>query len=304
MTELETQEPDIDDLRIPPPDPGIYENIPFGQYLSWDALSQSACKPLDRSPLHYQAWLRIQENTPALRVGSITDTLVFEPGLFEENYCVRPRTYTNDKGEVKPWRANAKVCMAWMDDAEMLGKIIITPGEYDEAARMAKSVRAHPAAADALSSGQAQLSMVWIDKDTGVVCKGRLDWLCSLGIFDLKTTKEGGPLPHQYSREMNTYGYHIQAAFYVDGYEACTGRAVHFHHIVAEKKGPRAVAVYRIEPPSIEAGRGIYKRALHTYKGCCERNEWPGYSHFIEPINIPTYALRDELGDEGDTDDF
>lgn len=294
-----TDQPD----KIPAPPPKLYENIPFGQYLSWDAMSQSAVKPLAKSAAHYQAWLSKQENTKALRVGHITDTLVFEPDLWEDNYKVKPRTYKASDGTVKPWNGNATVCKQWMEDAETLGKIIISGPEYDEAVRVSTAVRGHPAAAAALSEGKSQVSMVWIDPDSGVLCKGRLDWLTATGIYDLKTTKEGGPEQHQFPRECVTYGYHIQAAFYTDGYEQLTGVALPYHLIIAEKGSPYAVGVRRMEYPSLLAGHNIYKRTLLNYKGCCERKKWPGFSDFIEPMNIPTWALRQELGDdEGDDD--
>lgn len=286
--------------RIPPPDLGIHEDIEFGRYLSWDAMSQSAAKPLARSPQHYLAYLRRQENTKALRTGHITDTLVFEPKLFSKNYKVKPRTYTNDNGEVKPWHGGAQACKDWMEEAERSGKIIISGPEYDEAVRLSTAVREHDAAKDILAEGKSQLSMVWADEETGIICKGRIDWLCGAGIVDLKTTKDAGPEPHQFGREIVTYGYHVQGAFYHDGYEQLTGEDRDFIIIAAEKGSPHAVAVYRVGSLSLQAGRSIYRRALYNYRQCKQWDEWPGYSQYIEPLDIPRWALIQELGNEAE----
>jgi len=288
--------PDEQPTKIPAPEPGLHFDIPFGQYLSWDAVNQSACKPMDITPAHYVAYLTKNENTPALRVGSLTDTLVFEPKLFAERFDVTPRSYVNSDGDTKPWRGNANVCKEWVAESAVSGKTILTPKEHDEAVRLSQAVFKHRAGGELLAKGQAQISMVWVDEVTGVLCKGRLDWLTDEAIVDLKTTIDASE--DGFPSQINKYRYHVQAAFYKDGYKAITGLDRPFIIIAAEKGSPWGVHVVEVQPPSLETGRSMYRRALSKFRECQDTNNWHGYSQFVEPIDIPLWAIRQELGKE------
>ena len=180
--------------RIPPPGVGIHHHIAEEVYHSWDAMSQSQVKPFLRSPRQYLLYRSRGISSDALRLGSLTDTLVFEPGEFAKRFTMRPATYQTEDGETKKWNANANICKAMLGQYEATGLPIIDAREHREASMLAKAVRNHPVAEQRFSKGEAQLSLVWKDSESGVLCKARLDWLSDC-ISDLKTArdaKEGG----------------------------------------------------------------------------------------------------------------
>ncbi len=281
---------------IKTPEPRIYYDVDAETYHRWDAMSQSQIKPLAKSPRHLLQYRKRGIDSESIRLGLLTDTLVFEPDEFSKRFIMRPANYENDKGEVKPWNANANVCKEMLRQYEASGLPVITTAQHRAASMMARAVRSHKAAKQHLANGRAQVSLVWDDSESGIRCKARLDWLRSDGIDDLKTTRDASP--DGFPGECTRYKYHIQAAMYVDGYAALTGDRLPFSLIAVENHGFHPVAVYTVEPESIVAGRSIYKRALFSYRQCKASGAWPAYSDFEEPINISRWALREELGEE------
>jgi hypothetical protein len=107
--------------------------------------------------------------------------------------------------------------------------------------------------------------------------------------------------------EIIKYGYHISAAFYQFFEFLLTGKWKEFYWIAQESKPPydfnilsSANWTYELsqdeERTIIEnkIGAEIMNKLLEYYILCCERNEWPGYSIFLQPnwlgqrIGFPT----------------
>lgn len=276
--------------------PGIYFDIPFEEYVALDAFNQSGAKKLLRSPAHYQAYLLEEEEkkSDCLILGSIVDCLALEPQKFDSYFAIRPETYTNEKGETKPFNVNAKVCQAVMEQLSASGKQVIKTNMLDAATSIAAAITRHKTAAEIIGRSKKQVSLVWEDVDTGVLCKGRLDMLSETDISDLKSTVDASP--EGFSRSIESFGYHIQGAFYSDGYAALTGNIqLPYNIIAAETESPFCVATYALEADTLLIGRAIYKKALKKYADCKTHNNWPGYSDFLEPIDVPAWAIKKGL---------
>jgi hypothetical protein len=90
---------------------------------------------------------------------------------------------------------------------------------------MAAALRAHPIAVGCCSlTGKPEQSLFWVDPATGVWRRRGLDWLPEqhstgrLILADYKTGKTASPTLLE--RSLYDYGYHIQAAWYLDGVTA------------------------------------------------------------------------------------
>lgn len=130
----------------------------------------------------------------------------------------------------------------------------------------------------ALTGGEAEKSLFWQDEGTGMWCRIRPDYIPRGGkrLFDYKTAASAAPA--DFGKTIYRNGYHQQAAWYLDGYEAVTGsRPEEFWFIVQEKAAPYLVAFYRMDPLSIEMGRALNRKALGIFQWCLEHDEWPGY---------------------------
>ena len=98
---------------------------------------------------------------------------------------------------------------------------------------------------------------------------------------------------------MNYLYYHVQGAAYSDGWSLASGEAaLPFNFIVVESEEPHLVATYSLGIHSILTGRYWWNQALAEYSACKASGKWPGYSPYLEDIDIPPYAIMQDLPEE------
>lgn len=274
--------------------PGVYPDIPMSDYGSWDAANYSTLKQFRRSPAHAREMLvNPPAQTPAMALGSAVHAAVLEPELFVKNYVVAPKVDRRFKKDKIIWEEFLK------DNKD---REVLTSLEYEQCIEIQISALANPLVTEIVNeSGFTEMSFVWVDKDTEMDCKGRVDRFSRLWgnsvIADLKTTENASP--DAWVREVNKYSYHAQAAFYLDGLDTISPVIVRkFLWIVVEKKSPYALAIYEPDPATIDKGRRMYRNWLRQWAACRETGVWPGYHAGIQPLLLPDWALRQEEGED------
>ena len=263
---------------------GLIPDLPIDQYHGGPGVSKSQLDQVAKSPAHYM-YARTapkKDPTPAQRFGSLVHTAVLEPHKL--SVVVGPDLNKN----TKEWKA-------FKAQVEAEGKEIVTQEELDTLEGMKAAVYAHPAAAWLLGPGYVEHSAYWIDPATGLLCRCRPDKLRrtekGIVLVDLKTTADASEA--EFSRSIENFRYHVQAAFYSDGIEEALGERVSaFAFVAVEKQAPYAVACYQLADVDVEDGREAYQGDLLTLKNCLARNEWPAYSPRIETITRPAWAKR------------
>lgn len=267
----------------PQPLSGAIPGMSFKDYLAEPAMSNSGLKRLRKSPAHYVAGDDPEaEPKDSLRRGSLLHTLVLEPETVTQRYRVKPDGMSFATKDGKAWR-----------DATPTGVEIVSDAELRAAKRQAKHLIDLPEVAALLGSGQAEVSFFWTDRATMVPCKGRADWVfrtdAGVVLLDLKTTEAADP--DSFAKSCARYGYHMQAAWYSQGWEAATGESVlGFVFGAVESAWPHIAAPYMIDDAGHEKGRAECRRLLDLYAQCLESGRWPGYVETIEPINLPAWA--------------
>jgi hypothetical protein len=280
--------------KIPAPAPGVYAGVPFEDYLRWDAASQSQLKALARSPAHLRAALaEPDEDSAALRIGRALHAAVLEPDVFAKGFAALA-----DGTDLR-----TKAGKEARDAILAAGAVPLKQAEYEAIGAMRAALLAHAAAGHLLrSEGPAEQSIVWIDEETGVLCKARQDKHAhGVGggvIVDVKTTTDASP--RQFERTIFDFGYHRQGAFYLRGAEALGLPVAHFAILAVEKDAPHAVAVYRLNEGALDAGDAEVVGLLNRYKRCRERDEWPAYPATVQDIALPdwAWAISDRLTKE------
>lgn len=185
------------------------------------------------------------------------------------------------------WRT--KAAQEQRDEARAAGRIPMLTADHDRAIDLVDAVLAHPVAGAIFrADGKAEQSLYWIDDETGVTCRGRIDWLHPRAIVDLKTTINASP--GKFSRALVDYGYALQAEWYAQGYEAVTGERLPFVHVVVEKEPPHLVAVYQVDAEALAYGADRAAEARRIYAECESTDDWPGYSPEIELVSLPAWA--------------
>lgn len=197
------------------------------------------------------------------------------------------------------WRT--KAAREARDEAYAAGLVPLLLAEFEQVQQMAAALRRHPAASALLAegSGQPEQSLFWTDQPAGVWRRARLDWLPfatgrRLVVPDYKTAVSAAPSAIE--RSLVAYGYHQQAAWYLDGVAALGGGTdARFVFIVQEKAAPYLVTVVELDDASLQAGRVRNRRAIELYAQCVAEDRWPGYSDSPVLISLPQWAITQEL---------
>lgn len=263
------------------PRDGLVYHMPELEYHDGPELSSTGAKRLLRSPAHYQWEQAHRVEKAAYDFGHAVHALVLGTGL--------------DIVEIDAddWRSKgareARVAAYAEGKVPMLGK------DSKRARDAADAVMAHPIAGPLFQRGHPEVSMFWTDEDTGVACRGRLDWLRTSGrplIVDLKTCQDANP--KTFGRTAASFGYDLQAEFYTQGYEAITGERLPSLHVLVEVEPPHAVSVVQLDDEALSIGAIKVRAALERYRDCTESGTWPAYDPTtIHPVSLPRWAAYD-----------
>lgn len=253
-------------------------------YSSLTGEHYSTLKELGRSPRHFAEAEDGKESTDSQQIGTATHWAVFEPAKFAARVMLWERRNGARRG--KAWDA-------FEAESALKRALVLTEDEHDEVLALARAVRNSPQVKPFFAQGgEAEVPLRWTDAETGLPCKARLDWICPIGIADLKTTKDASP--EGFGRECARYKYHQQGGFYVDGYAAShAGLELPYFIIAAEKGAPHVVQVYRVAGDVLELGRSEMRAHLRRVAELRKlpRDQWPGYADGVLDLALPRWAM-------------
>ena len=266
------------------PEPGIYPNAPFEEYLSWPAASSHDLMTVLRSPMHYHySRTHPQEATPAMKFGSAAHAWILTPDEAPDQVFVMPEDLNRRTKAGKEEYQNLLELHA--------GKTLISASESRRIAGMAATVNKHTAAREALEAApHREHSCVWAHGATGMLCRGRPDAYGTDIVVDLKTTADAQP--DAFSRSVENYRYHMQAYAYLYGLYRLQAvkESTRFVFIVVEREPPYDVAVYELEAEDIVRGGELYALALQRLKACQGADSWEGDTTQTYTIGLPKWA--------------
>ena len=259
---------------------GIQTNMSDADYFAHSAINCSGLKLIaQKTPLHFkyqQTAPRVE--TKALILGSAIHCATLEPTEYRERYIVAPQI---DK--------RTKEGKAAFSELEASGKIVLSHDDDELIYSVSQAVRNHKTASRLLTNGNAEVA-VFGDID-GLKVKCKCDYLReNVAIIDLKTTEDASQ--KGFMKSVLNYGYHQQAAFYMDVMKSIGSPIEAFVFVVVEKSAPYAVGIYELDNAYIEMGRVLNQRAMDTYRECLETGNWYGYSNDIELLSPPSWAIK------------
>lgn len=278
--------------------PSMILDMPSAEYHARPEISSHDLGRILEAPAKYlHGKQHPREATPAMRLGTLTHLAVLEPELFASSVVVMPddapsRPSSRQRFAKKPSPDTVTACLWWDEfERETIGKDIIDAGELELLFAMRDAVSGHPAAAMLLGKiASTEASVFWVDEQTGVQRRMRTDALApSLKlIIDLKTGIDVSP--DGFARAVANFGYHRQAAYYIDGMRAITGEDWRMAFVAVEKDAPHLVGVYVLSDAAVEQGRQEIRAGLETAARCIETDEWPGYSPQVVALDLPRWA--------------
>lgn len=250
------------------------------------SLSASIARTLlGKSPLH--AWSEhpklggvIGRDTDATDTGTILHSLILEGDA--SGIAVL---------DVDDFRTNA--AKEQRDAARANGLIPMKRKDWEPVERMAETIsariRAHSASPALFTDGAPEQVLVW--QEDGVTCRSRLDWLRHdhTGIDDLKTTRSSVH-PLALARTVFNSGYDVQAAFYLRGLKALTGKTAEFRFVFVETEAPHAITVVNLSPAALALADEKVEHAITTWRECLRTGDWPGYPSRVATLDAPAWA--------------
>lgn len=276
------------------PSIGLHYGVSFEDYTAWPAINFSRLKPIRNSPSKCRYEMdHPKEQTPAMAIGSALHVATLEPGRFDSMfYIAQPCDRRTKEGKVQ-WEAMEK---------EAAGKTMIRAGSDDNSQLslikgMAKSIQSSKAATLFLSQpGHNEVSALWRDVETGLMCKGRFDRLVTHSlmempvIIELKSTKDARSW--SFGKDCHTMQYAAQAASYCYAHEIITGVKPMHVFIAVENFPPHDVMTHMLDDEDLAVGYKSYRDMLTIYARCVKEDKWPGYEDKINKLKLPAYALE------------
>jgi hypothetical protein len=273
-------------------EPGVYFGLDEVEYHAQsDWISWSGLKHLmpPNTPAHFNHHMhapRVEKRH--FDLGKVVHALVLGEGAKYEVVT------SLDKAK-QPRPATDYVTVSARADRDRIyaeGKTPILDFELDQALAMADAVQQHPAAAALLADGDPEVSLFWVDPETGTKCRARLDWLPTaqagepLSVPDLKTAARP-----DFVKNVADFAYYGQQEFYLRGIRECgIAQDPQFVFIAVETAAPHLVQVPRLsnEVDGLLA-RGVVDHCVRLYAECKASDHWPGYSDGISDISLPSY---------------
>lgn len=275
-------------------EPGVYE-LTSDEYHSIDShLGSTSIKAWLAEDATPRKWKHGRENpkppTGSMELGDAMHTSLLEPEFYDSRYVVydgkRDKRHTAYQAFLK-------------DNA---GFTVLTPSQDARARELARYVREEASGVYAiLSSGKAEVSGFWRDKETGIDLKWRGDYVGRAAdhvvLLDVKTTGDMSLRARQKKLVKPTAGgpIAVQAAMYMDGHLNTHGTMPEAFSILwAATEGPVDVLMDQIPPDALEWGRKKYRKALEGIARCRETNTWPGWKQRVHTLELPEWAKKEE----------
>lgn len=271
--------------------PGVYDDLAPELYHAHPALSSSGARkllpPSCPAKFHYERSNPF-EPTPEMQFGTVTHTLLLGHGA--ELAVLDHKTW------------NSKAAQEAQEKAISEGKLPVKRADWLEAKAMVAAVKNHPIAGRLFTGGKPEQSLFWVDVETSVQLRARLDYLKTDGprpiIVDLKTAQSAEP--YEFGRSIDKYDYNRQGAWYVDGVRALgLGDRPGYTLVIVEKTPPYVVTVAQFDELTLEAGRFYNRRAIRKFAECSASGVWPGYADDIATVSLPGWALNRYFEESG-----
>ncbi|MFB7900308.1 PD-(D/E)XK nuclease-like domain-containing protein [Streptomyces xiamenensis] len=262
--------------------PGIYD-ISEAEYhadpVPGGSLSSTGARKLlaPGCPARYRHQLTVpQEPNRTFEFGTAVHTLVLGKGA---------EVVVTEHGN---WKS--KAAAAEQEAIREAGGVPLLAEEGERAHAMAAAVLSDPDAGPlfAPGAGEAELTYIWQDPETGIWCRALLDMSSPLQITDLKTTSDASLEGIQ--KSVYQYGYHQQDQWYRDAVQAIEGVRPEFRLVFVDKRPPHLVTVVELDEGAQILGAARNARARRIYAECTRTGNWPGHADGITTISLPRWG--------------
>ena len=294
--------------------PGIYYDLDADQYHSANGVSNSQLKHLDPPARFPVAMATKTEPTPFMRMGTLVHAAILEPEKPLPGIVLQPETYPAPAthadvkagkitaGEPLKWSNNAKWCKGWYAAQKQAGQDVMSAAEFEVlkgcVAALTEDVESWKClGGERCKTEVSVFAPLTLPSGRQVMRRMRLDCINPPNIYDIKVVQEGMGSREAFEKLAYDRRYHVQAAYYMDGWNAIAdpGNQVdRFVFFVVERAAPFLVSAFAVPVNCdlAEVGRAQYIADLETFADCKEFGVWPGYPPGFQPLGLPAWARR------------
>lgn len=225
------------------------DNLSNENYHSLDGISASGLKQAWKDPkLYAKRKLLKRLSSSALDIGTAVHEALLEPNKFKYSNYVLT---TANREKLEIMINNAKVMFSYITDNTLNEQSLLV-------------------------------------KDNGFIRKVRVDaYDKDLGIiYDVKTTRYNSP--EMFIKDAYSYGYHLQAAFYIDTLRMAGIKADYFAFLVVPSESPCEPFGIQISDRFIEDGREIYSEVVENILAYKKTDE----QVFFKLMDLPQWRLK------------
>lgn len=210
-------------------------NLPWEEYIKGDWLGSSALDSWGTCSLEAWSAEHLEQRYSGsgnrwTAGGTYLDQLVSSDAA--KKFAIIPPTYTNEKGEVKPWRFGAKVTDAWKAEQESAGREIITQEQVDQANRALPIVQHALRTMKSVLGGELQFQATLRGEVEGIALQTRPDMLLGRNLPDLKYVNADEF--NKFDRNFESSRYAVQTGLFYGLMLEATGEDSDVWFILAE----------------------------------------------------------------------
>jgi hypothetical protein len=235
---------------------GIFEDVPDAEYRAIEAYGSSVVKAAAMLSVAH-ATVKTPDS-PAMFKGRLAHCMFLEPDQVDLRY---ERQLVGHGASKAVKEDKARIIEA--------GKTPVSASDWDAVSSAVAASKLNPNISTTLDFGAPEVTVVWKDKLSGLMCKARVDWLDMKGsaAFDLKTTSTfGGAAPNIWTRQVRRYGLGIQAVHYLDGLSQLTGQLWDWRWIALELVPPFGCTIFEPDHDVYADGLNGWRRGLSRLK--------------------------------------
>lgn len=270
----------------------LLHGVPDKEYHSWDRMSATALKTLDRStPLHLLAQMENDEDTPALRVGRALHSLVLTPGVYDRDFVVAPDIDRRTKAGKEEWEKFKEV-------AE--GRTVLTKDEHNLVEEMRGGIMSCNTARQLVEACGNDVEISLRGDIDGIHAKARIDGFIERDgcVIDIKT--HGGLCsPQEFAKAAYSWGYWTQFAFYREMLRRAGKDVTSVILIAVEKSAPHGVLCAALHPDHLDVATARLPELFDLYR---KFKDEPGlgWPDTVTEIRMPAWAANDMMAPIGD----
>lgn len=237
---------------------GIYFNLPAADYYALPYFSRSLAKKVHFNGKEAEFYLQNPiEETPAMALGTAIHSMFLEPKDFAKTYVKEPikgdfagKEIIDTIEDLKPHLEkfglkksgkkedlldsvrgylDPKKVVIWDDvkknferEVFVTGQKILSGEDFVNLEKIRQEFSKCQDLPRTIENGRAEVTIVWKDRETGIMCKCRLDYVQPLAVTDVKSFSikdQSAPLLDQLRKKTIWSFYNFQYAVYREGLE-------------------------------------------------------------------------------------